>query len=179
MVRFDEGNHVLHELKFQRSTEELLYQLEHDDAIGRIEAARELRPQAGDQTVRLALQRRAQNDSFWAERREAINALASLKSPALRDFYKERFSDKKSGVRVAAARALGELKDSSLAPFFTKQFFADNSYLVQAELLKSLGRCGAVSSIPFLRDASLLSSPRKVLQSSAKAAMDELTKIRP
>ncbi|MBF8248009.1 MAG: hypothetical protein HW374_809 [Bacteroidetes bacterium] len=179
LVRFDEGNHVLHELKFQRSTEELLYQLEHDDATGRIEAARELKAQAGDQTVRRALQRRAQVDSFWAVRKEAISALGSSKSPTLTAFFKERFADKKSGVRVAAARALGELKDSSLAQYFKQQFSADDSYLVQAALLKSLGQCGAVSSILFLRDASLLPSPRNVLQSSAKTAMDELTKARP
>ena len=179
MVRFDEGNHVLHELKFQRSTGELLYQLEHDDAVGRIEAAKELRAQAGDQAVRRALQRCAQGDSFWAVRREAMSALASTKRLDLMAFYKERFIDKKSGVRVAAARALGELKDSSLAPFFKQRFSTDDSYLVQAELLKSLGRCGAVSSIPFLRDAFLLPSPRKVLQTSAKTAMDELIKGRP
>ena len=176
MVRFDEGNRLLCELRFDRNTDEILYQLEHDDVIGRIEAARKLREYTSSGTVRSALRRSAEGDPFWAVRREAINALGSAKDPSLAGFFMARFSDKKSGVRAAAVRALGELKDSTMAPSFRKLFAQDESYLVQAELLRAVGKCGALSSLPFLQASALLPSPRKVIQNAAKAAMEELTR---
>ena len=175
LVRFNEGNHLLCEIRVNLSTEEILYQLESDDVIGRIEAVKKLREQANMEAVRAALRRSAEAHPFCGVRREAILALGSAKDPSLAGFFLARISDKKSGVRVAAVRALGELKDSTMAPTFRKLFAQDESYLVQAELLRAVGKCGAFSSLPFLQASALLPSPRRVIQNAAKAAMKELT----
>ncbi|MCP5048041.1 MAG: hypothetical protein GY940_12785, partial [bacterium] len=42
MVRFDHGNYLLKEWTYPKSAEDLLYQLKHDDVIGRGWAAMEL-----------------------------------------------------------------------------------------------------------------------------------------
>ena len=66
MVRFDEGNYLLKEWTFQKTTAELLYQLAHDDVIGRMWAASELRDRTQRTAVIAALRHTAREDDFWA-----------------------------------------------------------------------------------------------------------------
>lgn len=71
MVRFDHGDHLLMDLKFDKSLEELLYQLDHDDVTGRIWAASQLKGRGAD----AALKRAAAADAHGAVRRAAAEAL--------------------------------------------------------------------------------------------------------
>ena len=93
LVRFDEGNHLLMELEFPKSTDELVYQLEHDDAMGRLWAASQLKGKGTE----AALQKSASGDKFWAVRREAVNAEAG--------FFSESAKDPKPEVRAAAMQS--------------------------------------------------------------------------
>ena len=65
MLRFDEGNFLLKEWTFTKTTNELMYQLEYDDVIGRAWAATQL---AGDtsENAKKMLAVRAKDDKFWA-----------------------------------------------------------------------------------------------------------------
>jgi aminopeptidase N len=83
MVRFDEGNFLLKEWTFEKSADELLYQLQNDDVIGRGWAARELYKHRDGAEVAKALIDSTRNDEFWAVRQEAIPFLeeaAKMKS---------------------------------------------------------------------------------------------------
>jgi aminopeptidase N len=71
MVRFDQGDHLLMELKFDKSVEELLYQLANDDAMGRMWAASQLKGKGADAALRKA----AAEDPFAGVRRAAADAL--------------------------------------------------------------------------------------------------------
>ena len=71
-VRFDEGNYLLKEWTFAKSREELIFQLENDDAMGRMWAANELERFAVDQDVVAHLEQSRHQDPFWAGRRGAI-----------------------------------------------------------------------------------------------------------
>jgi aminopeptidase N len=174
LVRFDEGNFLLKELKFPKSDAELLYQLKHDDVIGRLWAAGQLEKRLDQPGVLEALRQSARKDTFWAVRREALRVLSTLRSIDLKPFFMERASDPKSLVRVSAVRALGELRDSSLAPFLQERFLSDDSYLVRAEAIRSLGLSGSRNSIPFIQKAISISSPRDVIRLAAEAALKEL-----
>lgn len=173
-VRFDEGNFLLKEMTFKKSAEELRYQLKHDDVIGRMWAASELKTFSNQAEVLAALQEAALADSFWAVRRSAIETLGSLQRAELVSFFKKKIADRKSRVRVAALKALGDLKQRSLVKFFEERFARDDSYLAQAEALRALGKCGDKSALPLLERAAKMKSPRNVIGTAAEEARKEI-----
>jgi len=162
LVRFDEGDHLLMELRFDKTVEELSFQLQNDGAMGRMWAAQQLKDRGAEAALRTA----ARQDRFWAVRRAAIE---SLQGDA--EFFQERASDPKSDVRAAALRKLGGFRQSR---FLAERFRREDSYLAQAEALRALGRCGDRSQIPLLRQAAGMKSPRGVLQRAAREALKEL-----
>jgi aminopeptidase N len=174
LVRFDEGNYLLKEWTFKKSLEELLYQLKHDDVIGRMWAATELIVFKNDPKTGQALANQAENDDFWAVRRNAVETLSQIKREADIETFKKRSVDENSKVRVAALNALGEFEKPELVPFFMERFEQDDSYLAQAEALNSIAKCGEISSIPFLEKAAQMESPRNVIQRAADAAIKEI-----
>lgn len=171
LVRFDEGNHLLCEFHFQKSTEELLYQLSQDDVTGRMWAAGQLATRLGEPRVFAALERSARLDASWGVRREALRATAKSSQGGLVAFWKERATDPKSAVRVAALQLLAARRDATLRAWFQERFRAEDSYLARAEALRALGHSGIAEDLPFLRAASTQSSPRDVLRKAAQEAI--------
>ena len=157
------------------SGEELLYQLGHDDAVGRMAAAAALAGRTGDPAVVSALKKAAASDPFWAVRRAALESLAKAEGGPWAAFFKERSIDSNSRVRAAAVRALGDRRDNALIPFFRERFAKDDSYVAQAECLNALGKCGNRSVVLFLQKASALASPRGMLKRAAEAALKALS----
>ena len=175
LVRFDDGDRLLKELRFPKDTSELLFQLAHDDAIGRMDAATELRTSAHHPDVRAALRKAAEGDSFWAVRREAILALRG--SPGLDSAYlRDRTTDASSAVRVAALGSLCDVADNNTTSFLLSRFQAEDSYLAQAQALRALGRCGGPESRSLLKEATRMQSPNQVLREAALAALREMVR---
>jgi peptidyl-prolyl cis-trans isomerase A (cyclophilin A) len=170
-VRFDEGNHLLKEMVFPKSREELSIQVRKDDAIGRIWAAQELLKFVQNEAVREILAESASEDSFWAVRRASLESRAGEVDPNLSGFLIDKCRDTNSKVRTAAVRALGNLKSRDIIPFLIDLFEKDTSYLVQSEILRSLGKCGDEHDLPFLRKAAGIPSHRNILLRSAEAAI--------
>ena len=81
MVRFDEGDYLLKEWTFERPVDELLYQLAHDDVLGRMWAVGQLGRHADDSRVAPALLQSARTDPFWAVRRDALYVLGGYEGP--------------------------------------------------------------------------------------------------
>jgi len=175
LVRFDEGNYLLKEWKFEKSQDELLYQLRNDDVIGRMWAASEL-TKFESPNVYEELSNSALNDSFWAVRREALEVLNKINTRMQGSFLKKIIADKNSKVRTSAYRILGDKRDPKMISFFKEQFKKENSYLAQAEILKSIGKSGDRSQKTFLRNASKMKSPRDVIKRAADWAQKELNK---
>lgn len=174
LVRFDAGNHLLKEWTFEKSKEELRYQVAHDDVVGRGWAVSELSTFVDDPDVVAALMHTAVEDAFWHVRRTAVEQVGALWDPAHVDFLKQRALDSDAQVRAAALRLLGDREDAALVDFFKTRFEADDSYVAQAEALRSLGKCGDRSVIPFLERAAGLSSPRNVLRTAAEGALEQV-----
>jgi len=200
MVRFDEGDYLLKEWSFERPVEELLYQLSHDDVVGRMWAAAQLGLHSGDAHVAPALRQAAQSDPFWAVRRDALYILGGFEGPidndertnipwtrlndgfkpgrflnaGLAGFLKERTGDANPKVRAAAFWAIGNLKDKALVPFLTQKFGGDDSYGAQAQALVAIGKAGDRGAAPFLRKAAAMDSPQTILKRAAEWALGEL-----
>jgi aminopeptidase N len=176
LVRFDNGNYLLKEWTFEKSTDELLYQLANDDVIGRMWAASELVKHDDDSRTGGALIAAARDDPFWAVRRAAVEAVGQVDGKGQIAFLKEKALDESSKVRVAALGALGNTGDRELVGFFKKRFEADDSYLAQAEALRSIGKTADGSERAFLEAAILMSSPRNVIERGATWSLEQLEK---
>ncbi len=111
LVRFDEDNVLIKEITFPKERDELLYQLGHDDVIGRMDAAAALLAFKDDPRTAAALTRSLQTDPFWAVRKSALEALAQLGVKRGAPVFKKAGQDPDPQVRAAALVALGSLKD--------------------------------------------------------------------
>ncbi|MCK4647189.1 MAG: HEAT repeat domain-containing protein, partial [Candidatus Aminicenantes bacterium] len=157
---------------FDKSLDELLYQLKNDDVIGRMWAASELDEFKDSPRTVKGLIDSTQNDKFWAVRRDAVEILGKIKREEDVELFKEKCRDKNSKVRTTALRVLGRYKDAKLVSFFRERFKKDDSYLAQSEALSSLGMCGDRSQIPFLEKAAKMSSPRDLIKRAADQAIE-------
>ncbi len=176
LVRFDEGNWLLKEWSYPKSTTELLYQAGHDDMIGREWAVRELAGYAGERQVAESLVAIVVEDPFWAVRLAAVEALAGLAGARAIETILAATDDTNSQVRRAAVRLLGEVGDSGSVEFLRGRFEADDSYQVQAEILRSIGRLGDRSQLRFLRRCAGLPSHQDVIRRAAEWAIEEIGK---
>lgn len=174
LVRFDAGDHLLKELAFAKTTDELLYQLQHDDAMGRMWAAEKLTSQVAEVRVTAALLKCAEQDTFWAVRRAAVEVIGSRPDAAFMAFLKNKCYDQHSRVRVAALKALGDLKRPELSGFFKNRFAKEDSYLAQAEAVRALGKCGDRAAVAFVQRAAQMQSPRNVILTAAQWALQAL-----
>jgi aminopeptidase N len=176
MVRFDRGNFLLKEWSFDKTLDELLFQLKKDDVIGRMWAASEMIKDKSDPKAVSALIEAAEKDPFWSVRQSAVKTLGDMENPELIPVLKKIYNDKSSKVRAEVVIALGNHKKKELRAFFKQTFLTDNSYLVQAEALTALGRCGDPSDIPFMEKAKNTDSPRNILKRAAQRAIETIKK---
>ncbi|MBK8464483.1 MAG: M1 family metallopeptidase [Chloracidobacterium sp.] len=159
LVNFDYEGTMLKEMKFEKSIDELLYQMQNDkDVIGRRWAMGELEKKASDTANRPriveALINSAEKDPFWRIRRAALSVIANIYSPdpppgqerpAVRlDANVEQSmmrlaKDTQSIIRGEALELLGETQDKKYADLFIAAL-NDRSYEVIDQSALALGR---------------------------------------
>ncbi len=174
LVRFDEDNVLLMEIAFPKERDELLFQLGHDDVIGRMDAAAALQAFEADARVAAALTASLRADPFWAVRKSSLEALARLKAGNAPAVFKKACRDPDPQVRAAALAALGDLKDRSRLDLYKDLFERDASYRVQAEALTAIGKTGDPSAVPFLERAAAVPSYRDMVRKAAEAALKQI-----
>jgi aminopeptidase N len=107
MVRFDKGFNLLKEINFQKTEEELIYQLMYDDDVsGRFIALDNLK-EAETENVKEALIYVVKNDPFWAMRKDAVALLSGFQDSNVVDALKAATKDENAKVRREAVKALG------------------------------------------------------------------------
>ena len=176
LVRFDEGNYLLQEVTFIKSLKELVYQAENDDMVGRLAAVNELRSYSSDKSSRAVWTKLATQDPFWAVRQAALENIGKYPDEKSTELFKASLIDKNSKVRVSAVRILGDLKDPKLIKLFEKSFRSENSYAVQEELLRSIGKCGSKQQLAFLKEAETMKSYRNIVSKAANDASNMIMK---
>ena len=149
LVNFDYESTLLKELKFDKSADELLYQMQNDkDVLGRRWAMSELGKKAKDTADRAriltAFLNSAEKDPFWRIRRAALSEAAEVVSPdpprgqpraavnleaATEAVVLRLAKDKQSLIRSDAIRLLGETKDVKYADVYLSAL-TDQSYSV-------------------------------------------------
>jgi aminopeptidase N len=167
LVNFDYGGTVIKELKFDKTTDALAYQLSNDeDMLGRVWALGQLSERAKDKATAEADKKRAvaalvsavAGDKFWGVRVESAGALtdAAANDPSARTALLAATKDADARVRARAVSSLAALKDPALAPTF-QQLLNDRSYGVVHAAALALGQTKSPSAYDAL--AKLLDVP--------------------
>lgn len=163
LVNFDYNGTLIKEIEFNKTKEELVYQLSHDeDVLGRLWAMGQLSAlmnkegtaEAERQQLATELARVLVDDKFWGMRLEAAAALAPIKGLAVRNSLIAATKDKNSRVRARAITSLASSKDPALATLY-QQFLEDQSYAVIKAASTALGQtkaAGAYESLTKLLD---------------------------
>ena len=152
IINFDRGNQIIKRVKFERSDDEIAYQLLHDtDVMGRLRAAIDLKAQRTEAAAR-ALSESVKRESFWGVRVEATKALAAFGIATSRAGLLEAVKDKDARVRREAIKGLAAFKDEKLADLFITTIKNDQSYLTIAESAKALGQTGSPLAFEVLAD---------------------------
>lgn len=156
LISFDPESTIIKELKYWKSTSDLIYQLKNDkDVLGRASAMEELtnRWKSKDTSaeekaaILSALNSEATGDTFWELRRDALETLTAPQGPprvaasydaAIVASLVAAVKDPNSNVRAAAISALGRMQNAS----YTETFLAalsDQSYSVIGAAATALG----------------------------------------
>ena len=159
LVNFDYEGTLIKELKFEKSVDDLIYQMLNDkDVLAKRWAMAELEKKAAapadKQKIVSALVTAMEKDPFWRIRRAALSVIANIYSPdpapgADRPAAKidepvlqavmRMTKDEKSLVRGDALELIGETQD----PKYAETFIAalnDQSYFVIDKAAEALGR---------------------------------------
>lgn len=166
LVNFDYNRTLIKELKFDKPTNELLYQLANDsDVLGRLFALNQLSENlkanntsdADKANITAGIAQAVAKDAFWGVRRDAAAALDGTKDANARQILMTATTkDKKSLVRARAIQTLGDTKDISLANLY-QQALSDQSYAVIRAAAVALGKTKSPNAFDAL--VKLLSVP--------------------
>ena len=158
LVNWDYESSLLKEMTFDKSTDDLLYQMASDkDVLGRRWAMAELEKKAATpdkDRIIAALITSAEKDPFWRIRRAALSVIANIFSPDPRPGQERpAFSldaateaavirltkDPQSAIRGDAIELLGETQNKKYADLFVPAL-NDRSYFVINQASMALGR---------------------------------------
>jgi aminopeptidase N len=167
MVIFDKGDWVLKTLDFPKREDELLYQLEHGDYIGRVRAADALGHQTPSDDVVAALRGAVTADGHYGLRREAALALGELGGEKAMQALFDGLGVEEARVRLACAEALGKFRGRPQAEKRLAGLLkTDPAYDVRARAVQSLVAMRAAGA----RDACLEALSQESYQGVVRSA---------
>ncbi len=167
MVLFDKGHRIFKALRFEKSAQELIFQLTRaDEALDRARAARELGAFRGEETVN-ALREVLLSDDFYGVRMATAVSLGEIGAESARTAVIEayRFS-KDSRVRRACVWALGNFKDDETINILGEALGKDESYYVAVAAARALANIGGDKPYDILRASISRASWQEVIASS-------------
>ena len=147
LVNFDYGGTLIKELKFVKTTDELVYQLTRDeDVTGRLWALGQLTNRLNDketvatekQKIVAALSASLNNDRFWGVRVDVAAAVSGVQDGQLRTALIAATKDRDARVRTTAVNSLAKSKDPALASVYLP-LLSDQSYATTQAAALALG----------------------------------------
>tara|TARA_B100001175_G_scaffold228034_1_gene194653 strand:- start:97 stop:642 length:546 start_codon:yes stop_codon:yes gene_type:complete len=171
-VRFDPDNDLLIEVDQELSLNALLSKVKRDNVIGRMEAATELSKFLDDPKTVRSLKRIAVHDRSWFVRNAALKSIGSEMSS--KEFLIAYIREKHSQPRRTIISKMSTFHSEDALKLIRKYLNRDDSYIVQAEMIKQLGNIGEKSDISKIETLKKEWSPRKIIQKSAAKSLLKL-----
>jgi aminopeptidase N len=184
LVNFDYRGTLIKEVQFEKTTEELAYQLTRDeDVLGRIWALNQLAERVTTATTAEVEKHRIATelanvvtaDKFWGVRLDAATALAKVNDPSVRTALVAATRDSDARVRARAVTSLAVSKDTSLAGLY-ERLLSNQSYAVIKAAALALGETrssGAYEPLAKLLDAPSWRDNIRVSALSGLAALQD------
>lgn len=182
LVNFDYRGTLIKEVQFDKTTEELAYQLTRDeDVLGRVWALSQLAgrvtaattSEIEKQRIAAELANAVTRDKFWGVRLDAATALANVKDPGARTALVAATRDPNSRVRARAVTSLASSKDPSLASLYEK-LLSDPSYAVIKAAASALGETRSPGAYEALAKLLNIPSWRDNIKASALSGLGAL-----
>jgi aminopeptidase N len=182
LVNFDYHGTLIKEVQFEKTTDELAYQLNRDeDLLGRVWALDQLVGRATaattseveKQRITTELANAVAGDKFWGVRLNAATSLGDLKDPAARAALVAATRDANARVRAGAVASLAKSKDATLASLYEK-LLNDQSYAVIKAAALALGQTRDSRAYEALSKLIGATSWRDNIRVSALSGMAEL-----
>ena len=171
-IRLDPNYDLLIEIDQQFSLEALLLQLKRENVIGRMEAANDLAEYVRNPQVMKRLKRIGIYDKSWFVRQASLSSLSNVLT--FKEWLVAYQGEKDSQPRKTIITQISNEYPEKAADFLRQNLDSDNSYVVQAEMIKQLGIVGDISDIDLIEDYTKMWSPRKIVNRSAKEAVSLL-----
>jgi len=171
-VRFDPENDLLVQVNQNYSYNGLLSQLKRDNVIGRMEASKALKVYLDDPKTIRTLKRSAIHDRSWFVRKAALESVAREMSS--KDFLIAYIREKHSQPRRVIIAEMSKYYPGDALKLIRKYLDTDDSYIVQAEMIRQLGSVGDQSDIEKIEFYKNQRSPRKILRNASVKALTTL-----
>ena len=171
-VRFDPNDDLLVEIEQNHTYEGLLNKLKRDNVIGRMEAAKLLKKYIDEPKTLRSLKRVAVHDRSWFVRKAAVQSVASEFTS--KDFLIAFIREKHSQPRRSLISEMSKYHPQDAIKLIRKYLDKDDSYIVQAEMIKQLGNHGDASDIDRIKRYVEPWSPRKIMRIAANKSLTQL-----
>jgi len=174
VVEFDPQRWLLKKVKFEKSLDLLVNQLEQSqDAYSRSEAASALGRSISDRAV-AALKAAATREQFWDVQACALRALGEIGGDQALDALLQLGLPKNRRVRRSLAKALGSFKDERARMELLALLKGDESPYVRCEAALGLAKSWPEGALPHLREAMTFHSPNETLAEACLEGMGKL-----
>ena len=175
IVEFDPRRWLLKKVKFEKSLDLLLAQLQgSNEASSRAEAATALGKMKSDSAVP-GLKEAAVKEQFWDVRACALRAIGEIGTRNALDALLEVGIPKNRRVRRALVEALRNFKDERARTVILSLLKNDESPYVRCEAALSLAKSWPEGALPHLKETMRAHSPNETL---AEACLEAMGKIR-
>ena len=164
MVLFDKGHRIFKEMRFEKSAQELMFQLTRaEDAMDRARAARELNAFKSEEVV-AALRAVLLGDDFYGVRMAAAISLGEIGTESARTAVIGAYrATEDSRVRRASVWALGNFKDDAAIELLGEALGGDKSYYVAVAAARALASIGGDKPYDILRASISRTSWQEVI----------------
>ena len=137
-----------------------------------MEAANDLAEYVRNPQVMKRLKRIGIYDKSWFVRQASLSSLSNVLT--FKEWLVAYQGEKDSQPRKTIITQISNEYPEKAADFLRQNLDSDNSYVVQAEMIKQLGIVGDVSDIDLIENYTKKWSPRKIVNKSAKEAISLL-----
>jgi aminopeptidase N len=164
LVIFDKHNRIIKLMRFPKSSQELAYQLAHDDDVmGRVRAARELSAFKGEDAVRV-LGETVVRDDFYGVRMAAAISLGEIGTESARQSLISAYGlNSDSHVRRCCILAMGNFKNGATQDFLHEALDKDESYFVGVAAVRALAHLGGEKAYDILASSLSRTSWQEVI----------------
>jgi aminopeptidase N len=169
-IVFDKGSKIMKRVTFDRTTDELLYLLEHGDVSARLQSIDQLKTRYSSDEKQKVIEAFIQSmttDNFWGVRVNATEALGTIGDATVVPAVLPLLNENNTRLRIAALRVLERFPSDGVIFAVKNIFEKDSSYTVASQALSSLCRIDSANAKKYCNAGLKRDAHREVVRSTA------------